>query len=103
TPILPTAAELWAPEIRKVRSFPFPFYPRYHVAVPNRSDVWRALDEHDPEIVQIGTPDLGGKCVLEWAKARGVPAIGGYHTHFPTYLRYYGVGALEKYLWKDLR
>lgn len=89
--------------IHLVPSIPFPLYPRYRIALPRRAAIWRALDEFEPDLVQIGTPDLGGKCVLNWALDRGVPAIGGYHTHFPTYLRYYGAGWLEPIVWKDLR
>lgn len=103
TPLGPAEGEQPLAPLHLVPSVPFPLYPRYRVALPRRATIWKALDDFAPELVQIGTPDLGGKCVLNWALDRGVPAIGGYHTHFPTYLRYYGAGFLEPLVWKDLR
>lgn len=103
TPIPPTPEDNCSTPVVPVRSVAFPPYPRYRVALPSRRAVWQALDRFAPDLVQIGTPDLGGKCVLSWARSRGVPAVGGYHTHFPTYLRYYRLGALEPLLWKDFR
>lgn len=81
----------------------FPAYSDYAVALPWRRTVWKELDEYAPDLVQLGTPDLGGRCVLKWALKNNVPAIGAYHTHFPTYLRYYKVGFLEGALWKYFR
>ncbi len=96
-------AENCPPNVHKVRSVRFPFYTAYAVALPSRKKVWARLDEINPDIVQIGTPDLGGKCVLKWALDRKIPVVGAYHTHFPTYLRYYKIGFLEGYLWREFR
>lgn len=103
TPVPPTDGEEWPVRVDPVRSVPFPFYPRYRIALPRRREVWRALDEFAPDVVQVGTPDLGGRCVLRWALDRGVPAVGGYHTHFPTYLRHYRAGFLEGHVWRQFR
>ena len=103
TPLPPAPEEESPTRVVPVRSLPFPFYPRYRVALPPRRKVWRLLDEFEPDLVQIGTPDLGGWCVLDWARARGVPAVGGYHTHFPSYLRYYRLGFMEGCIWRRFR
>ncbi len=103
TPLPPAPEENSPTPVVPVRSIPFPFYPRYRLALPEREKVWRQLDAFAPDLVQIGTPDLGGRCVLAWARARGVPAIGGYHTHFPMYLRYYRLGFLQGHVWRQFR
>lgn len=89
--------------VQCVRGYAFPAYPDYAVALPNRRGMWRALDTYAPDLVQVGTPDLGGRCLLKWALDRGVPAVGAYHTHFPTYLRYYRLPFLEGGLWRYFR
>ncbi|MDX2177512.1 MAG: glycosyltransferase family 1 protein [Candidatus Sumerlaeia bacterium] len=101
TPLPPKPGAGVRSEIFPLPKIAFPAYTDYAVALPRRAPVWRKLDAWRPDLVQIGTPDLGGRCVLRWARARGVPVVGAYHTHFPTYLRYYGAGFLEGWLWRD--
>ena len=103
TPLPPAPGAGVRTPVVPMRKVAFPAYKDYAVALPNRRAVWDELDRYGPDLVQLGTPDLGGRCVLKWALARGVPAIGAYHTHFPTYLRYYKVGFLEGKLWEYFR
>lgn len=103
TPLPPTPENPMDTPVVPVRAFAFPAYKDYAVAVPQRDRVWKRLDEYAPNLVQLGTPDLGGRCVLQWAQARGVPAVGAYHTHFPTYLRYYKLPFAERTLWRYFR
>jgi glycosyltransferase involved in cell wall biosynthesis len=58
-----------------------------------------ALAEFDPHIVHVATPDWLGFRALRWARANDVPVVASYHTHFPSYLDYYRLGALEPALW----
>lgn len=99
TPLPPKPGEMNVPVVA-LPKIAFPAYTDYAVALPGRRAMWARLDRYRPHLVQIGTPDLGGLCLLRWALARGIPAVGAYHTHFPTYLRYYRVGLLEPLLWR---
>ncbi len=56
------------------------------------------LDAFRPTIVHVAAPDWLGLGALDYAKARGIPAVSSFHTRFDTYPRYYGLGVLEKYL-----
>ena len=76
-----------------------PFYRDYALALPGRRRFFQALDQFAPDLVQIGVPDVAGFLLLKWARKRGVPAIGAYHTHFPAYLRHYGFGPLLALGW----
>jgi glycosyltransferase involved in cell wall biosynthesis len=103
TPLPPKPGQEMRTPVVALRRIPFPAYTDYAIAIPSRRAMWAALDEYRPDLVQVGTPDLGGRMLLRWAMERGVPAIGAYHTHFPTYLRYYRLGFLEPLLWRHLR
>ena len=52
------------------------------------------LEEHDPAIVHIATPDYLGQQVQKWAIERGLPIGCSYHTRFNSYLPYYVGGGL---------
>lgn len=61
------------------------------------------LDAFRPTIVHVAAPDWLGLEALNYARARGVPAVASFHTRFDTYPRYYGLGALEKHVTQYLR
>jgi len=61
------------------------------------------LDAFRPTIVHVATPDWLGLAALNYARNRAIPAVASFHTRFDTYPRYYGLGALEKYVTRYLR
>jgi len=60
------------------------------------------LDDFDPHIIHIATPDLLGFAALRYARKRNIPVVTSYHTHFPSYLKYYSLDFLEPVMWKYL-
>ncbi|WP_198597337.1 glycosyltransferase family 4 protein [Gracilimonas amylolytica] len=62
----------------------------------------KALKEFDPTLVHIATPDVGGLKAKKWAQKHNVPIVGSYHTHFTSYLKYYGLNLIESVAWKYL-
>ncbi len=56
-----------------------------------------------PTLFHIATPDILGNRALRLARRWGIPAVASYHTHFSSYLKYYGFEELEGFLWKYLR
>ncbi len=87
-------------ELVSVPSVPAPGRPEYRVTTRFPRATRKRLEAFRPEIVHIATPDVLGLRALGWAKASGVPVVASYHTHFPAYLKYYGVQAMEGFLWK---
>lgn len=83
------------------------------VAIPGRPEyrfplgLWpaqrRHLDAWQPDLVHLATPDLTGVHLLRWARRHGVPTVATYHTHFPSYLAYYGAERLLPLGWRYLR
>ena len=83
------------------------------VAMPRRKEyrltlglprlVRKELEAFGPTLFHVATPDVLGHRALALARRWGVPAVASYHTHFSSYLKYYGLEALEGFLWNRLR
>lgn len=63
-----------------------PRYPQLELVVPPRQSLFRLADQLAPDIVHISTPGPIGLAGRAWARRRGVPMIGTYHTDFPAYI-----------------
>ncbi len=86
-----------------VPSVAAPGRPDYRVSLGLSREARKALGAFDPDLFHIATPDLLGRSALAEAKARGMPVVASYHTHFSSYLKYYHLGLLEGALWAYLR
>lgn len=96
--------EVWTPEVSEdtiegVRihlfpSLPVALYPAYRFALP-RIGFLKELKRFDPDVIHNSTPDLIGFLITLYAKMRGIPVVGCYHTDMPSYLRYYHISGLK--------
>lgn len=102
-PVGPTHVVEPAGDLVPVRSIVAPGRPDYRVALGLTSAARRSLDAFRPDVLSISTPDLLGFGARRWALRRGVPLVGIYHTHFASYLAFYGLQRLEPLLWRYLR
>lgn len=84
-------------ELVAVPSFAIPTRPEYRIAtgLPNVSR--DKLKAFRPTLFHIAVPDILGYQALKLSEAWGVPAVASYHTRYDTYLRFYGLGFLEKF------
>ena len=89
--------------MEEVRSFAMPGRSDYRISVGLSAANRRSLDEFDPTLFHIATPDLLGYQALKYAESRGTPVVTSYHTHFSSYLKYYGMGMFETSMWSYLR
>src|SRR5690606_35409737 len=102
----PTVAE---PPIQHVGTFvpvpsmPAPGRPEYRLTYRFPKLVQAQLEAFRPTLVHIATPDYLGFQALKWARKRGLPVVSSYHTHFSSYLKYYGIAMLEGVLWEYAR
>lgn len=85
-----------------VPSGSLPGRPEYRVSSGLPHKQRRVLEDFDPDIVHIATPDILGYRALKWAKKASKPIVSSFHTHFSSYLKYYKLGFLESLLWKYL-
>lgn len=90
-------------EFVPVPSKPAPGRPEYRISTGLSKEAKNRLEEFDPDIVHIATPDLLGYRALKWAKKNDNVIVASYHTHFPSYLKYYGFQWLEPAGWKYLQ
>ncbi len=87
--------------------------PSVRVPLPNRSEyrlttgltrqIRESLDQFNPSIIHIASPDRLGKQVIEYAKKKNIPVVATYHTHFSSYLTYYKLQWFESWIWSYLR
>jgi glycosyltransferase involved in cell wall biosynthesis len=86
-----------------VPSVKMPGRPEYLITT-GLPDASRAeLEDFNPDIVHIASPDILGYRALKWADKKGIPIVSSYHTHFTSYLKYYNLGFFETLGWKYLR
>ena len=90
-----------------LKSWAFPLYPELRLALP-RASMRRTLTEFKPDVLHVVDPALLGVAGLyygggEQGGALHLPVVVSYHTDLPRYLHYYGLGFLERYVWRILR
>ncbi len=100
----------WSPE--PVMQHEGTFVPVYAFAAPGRSEYRitmgfpstekQRLRDFNPDLIHIATPDMLGYRALRFAMKHDIPVVSSYHTRFSSYLKYYGLGYLERPLWKYL-
>lgn len=86
-----------------VASIPVPGRPEYRVSLRLSRTMREELAAFQPTLFHIATPDLLGYQALKLAQKWDVPVVASYHTHFSSYLKYYGLDALEGFMWKYLK
>lgn len=75
-----------------IPSLPAPGRPDYRWAPPLPASAAAELALFKPDAVHVAAPDFLGHSAVAWARANKVCSLCTYHTAFPTYLQYYGVG-----------
>ncbi len=87
----------------EVPSFKIPFRTDYLVSMGLIGEARKRIEEFEPDLVHIATPDYLGLSALLYALRRDIPVVSGYHTHFSSYLKYYRLQAFDKLIWRYLR
>lgn len=61
----------------------------YRVATGFPKSTQKRLEEFNPTLIHVASPDFLGIGALNWAKKNGVAKVTSYHTHFLSYAKYY--------------
>lgn len=85
-----------------VPSIPLPGRSEYRVTVAFPEKIRNKLDDFDPTLVHLATPDLLGFRAMRYAQTSDIQIVSSYHTHFTSYLKYYNLQMLEMLGWKYL-
>ncbi len=89
--------------VTKIGSIPFPLYSDYKLSLPLRRKITRAMEKLSPDLVFIHSPCTLGLTATKAAEELNIPVVAEYHTHFPTYLSYYKISFLERFVWQYMR
>ena len=102
SPIIPPALEQPVP-MYEVPSVRFPLYKDYRFAIPGHRHFEERLAAFDPDVIHINSPCPLGHAAVRYGRRTGIPVVATYHTHFPSYAKYYKIKALETFSWNYLR
>lgn len=89
-------------ELVPVPSVPMPGRSEYRVSIGFPESVQKRLQEFNPTLIHIATPDLLGFRAMRYAQSNNIQIVTSYHTHFTSYLKYYNLEILEVLGWKYL-
>jgi len=78
-----------------VPAVPIPGRSEYRLPLALPTRVRRDLEQFNPNIVHVSSPDIVGHRAVSWARRHKVAAVASVHTRFDTYLAYYHLQALE--------
>lgn len=98
SPIIPSSEEQKVRMV-KVPSFTFPLYKDYQFAIPGHKHFESEIKKFRPDIIHINSPCPLGCAAIKYAKRNNIPVAATYHTHFPSYVKYYKIKALELCSW----
>jgi glycosyltransferase involved in cell wall biosynthesis len=84
-------------------SVPVPVYPQYRYALPDQHKIDRVVRRFRPDIIHFHSPCPLARAALRCGARTWTPVVATYHTHFPSYAKYYKVPALERWGWNYLR
>jgi glycosyltransferase involved in cell wall biosynthesis len=83
-----------------VPSVVLPLQKNYRIAIPGYQSFAKYLQDFKPDILHVNSPCTLGFAAVKYARHFGLPVVATYHTHFPTYPRYYNLTSLEDLTWR---
>jgi glycosyltransferase involved in cell wall biosynthesis len=81
---LGVAVEILSPE--RFPSVPLPTYPGLRLALPNRREIARCIENARPDAIHVATEGPIGFMVRAYCLRRGLPFTTSYTTRFPEYI-----------------
>lgn len=85
--------------IIQIPSVIFPLYKEYRLPLPGIRGFEKKLDEFQPDIIHVHSPDTIAFAALKYAKKHHIPIVSTHHTDFNKYLSYYHLSLLRSLLW----
>ncbi|MEL6876006.1 MAG: glycosyltransferase family 1 protein [Pseudomonadota bacterium] len=90
-------------DLISVPSVAFPGRGEYRFPTHMSSVAKRDLQQFQPNVMQISSPDFVGHRMVSWARKQDIPVLASVHTRFETYPRYYNLAFLEPVIEAILR
>ncbi len=86
-----------------VPSIQFPLYKEYKFALPGYKNFQKEILKFEPDIIHINSPCSLGFAAVKFGEKFQIPVVATYHTHFPSYAKYYKISQLEALSWSYLK
>src|SRR3954462_1125996 len=78
-----------------IPAIPIPGRSEYRVPITIPARVRRDLDQFNPNVVHVSSPDIVAHRAVTWARRHQIAAVASVHTRFESYLEYYHFQWLE--------
>ena len=72
-----------------IPAIPIPGRSEYRIPIAIPARVRRDLDQFNPNIVHVSSPDIVAHRAVSWARHHQIAAVASVHTRFESYLEYY--------------
>jgi glycosyltransferase involved in cell wall biosynthesis len=72
--------------IRPIYARAMPKYEQLEIVIAPKAELFRRADQLRPDAVHVSTPGPVGIVGRAYARKRGLPLLGTYHTDFPAYI-----------------
>jgi glycosyltransferase involved in cell wall biosynthesis len=82
-------------DLVSVPGVPIPGRSEYRLPLALPASVKRDLEQFNPNVVHVSSPDIVAHRAITWARRNKVATVASVHTRFDTYLAYYHLQALE--------
>ena len=82
-------------DLVSIPAIPIPGRAEYRLPLAIPPSVKRDLEEFNPNVVHVASPDIVAHRAVTWARRHKVAAVASVHTRFETYLAYYHLEFLE--------
>lgn len=102
SPVVPSKDEQRIRMI-SIPSVTFPLNKEYRFAVPGSRNFENEIKKFNPDLIHINSPCSLGFAAVKYANKNHIPVVATYHTHFPSYAKYYKIKMLELFSWNYLR
>lgn len=82
-------------DLVSVPSVAIPNRPEYRIPLSFSRRVRGDIEEFNPNVLHISSPDRVSRQAAAWARRQGLPVLCSVHTRFETYFRYYNLAFIE--------
>ena len=82
-------------DVVDVPAIPIPGRSEYRLPIAIPARVRRDLDQFNPNVVHVSSPDIVAHRAVTWARRHQIAAVASVHTRFESYLEYYHLHWLE--------
>jgi phosphatidylinositol alpha 1,6-mannosyltransferase len=76
-------------DVVDIPAIPIPGRSEYRVPIAIPPRVRRDLDQFNPNVVHVSSPDIVAHRAVTWARRHQIAAVASVHTRFESYLEYY--------------